>query len=215
MLIFCFISNELKYHTRTIPRYASEFQSDLGQSTGKFIQVKSVRYHPGVSPAKNSINVKTQVDDGGTSGDTGCQIEKLVKNANRRYVESETNGGPPQRDCTSRIYRPFGRESVILWTQMRRCLRAEHLSRVSCKRKGTGAAADPILFMRADDALFATRPSQVNIDSRPDWWTFLACVFRPRSTHLCFHPARLAYPYFSSLPLLCLSISSCPVVSIC
>lgn len=140
--------------------------TNLGQSTGEIYSSK-IRA-TGVSPAKSSINVKTRVDDDGAPGDTGCQIEKLVKNANRRYVESETNGGPPQRDCTSRIYRPFGRESVILWTQMRRCLRAEHLSRVSCERKGTGAAADPILFMRADDALFATRPSQVNIDSRPD-----------------------------------------------
>lgn len=52
----------------------------------------------------------------------------------------ETYDGPPQSDCTSRIYRPFGRESVILWTQMRRCLRAGHLSRVSRERKGT----DPI-----------------------------------------------------------------------
>jgi len=43
------------------------------------------------------------------------------------------------------------RESVILWTQMRRCLRTEHLSRVSRERKGTGRPAgrsDPLYACR-------------------------------------------------------------------
>lgn len=60
---------------------------EVGQSTEKFIQVKSERSHGCLSSAKSSINVKTQVDDGDAPGDTECQIEKLVKNANRRYVE--------------------------------------------------------------------------------------------------------------------------------
>lgn len=116
---------------------------------------------------KSSINVKTRVDDGGTPGDTGCQIEKLVKNANRRYVGSGTNGGPPQRDCTSRIYRPFGRESVILWTQMRRCLRAEHLSRVSCERKGTGGGrSDPLYACRWCPLCNEAQPSQYWLQAR-------------------------------------------------
>lgn len=170
---------------------------------GKFIRIKfERRYYASVDKRIGSPDWRRAV----TTMLRVSAREALVKRRRieRRYVELETYDGPPQSDCTSRIYRPFGRESVILWTQMRRCLRAGHLSRVSRERKGT----DPILFMRADDALFATRPSQVNIDSKPDWWTFLACVFRPRSTHLCSHPARLAYPYFSSF----LSSSSSPLL---
>lgn len=116
--------------------------------------------------------------------------EKLVKNAEwRRYVSNRQR----TTDLRSATALPgfIGHSEENRLSCGHRC--AGVCARSIChacpaSEKGPSSGASDPLFMRADDALFATRPSRVNIDSRPDWWTFLACVFRPRSTHLRFPP---------------------------
>lgn len=163
----------------------------------KFIQVKFERYYY----ASVDKRIGARIDDERLRRRrSGCRMEKKrsckkkVDRGEGIYVESETYDGPPQRDCTSRIYRPFGRESVILWTQMRRCLRVGHLSRVSRERKrDRSSLCVPMMpsLQRGPTKSILT-PSQIDGPSSRVCLGLAALTYVPT-------PTRPAYPYFSFL----------------
>lgn len=103
-------------------------------------------------------------------GDTArCQIEKLVKERRREEVTRRI-GDVRTTDLRGATALPgfIGHSEENQLSCGHRCagVCARSICH-ACPVSGKGPAADP-LFMRADDALFATRPSQVNIDPRPD-----------------------------------------------
>lgn len=125
-----------------------------------------------------------------------------VKTTSRRKRENISSGWRTFRWICTRIHRSneVRRVSTIYRSRKENRLSCRHRCAAVCTRSICHACPGREKRDRSrDDALFATRPSRVNIDPSPDWWTFFACVFRPHGTHLCFHPVLVSQSLFTSI----------------
>lgn len=135
----------------------------------KFIQVKFEKTHTLSRIEKPRLTTSGYDSDG-----SGCRIAR-----EKRPCKKKVDAG--YRRCTStnrkRIRRTSAtalpgfighseeRESVILWTQMRRCLRVGHLSRVSRERE-KGPIPNPLYACRWCPLCNEAQPSQYWLRAR-------------------------------------------------